>query len=718
MALTTTDFDNAEIDLQTTSIVANSKTLAGGATDTTITRLGDTSDTLNGRLKKLGYIPPIAYAGGIVFTALDNVKTVDESGSRYAPKVGELPFTTSGTWVGGDEDKFYLIEGARVPQLSAEFADISNLVGATSLNVGTVDWSVYEDREVNVVVNNTTSKEGGAPYIIKTVAQAATDGDVIDGTVAPNYYGANHALDGGTHVAVLRGEYLSEPLCYGLTNSNDAAVILSMVLAQTRTPVLSSPQNFLTPVVISSKFRLQSDSPNSLTTVPVDPATPAIDVQVGGIVREKSRIEHFDFSGVGQCIKVALTNPIELYDIRFNTGKDALVMSELFYGSARDIEFQSSGVNLDNVNNFEFVGNDSRGSDAPSRYDAADFANVINDCDGVSFENMTFEQWDHCGVFDINESKNITFKKVWWESNEAPVMIKCTTTQSINFIGGGTLELFPSPSTSFIETYGTVISGPARDLKTLIVVKDQYLRLNNSHTSNFNFVNAITGSAFVVMDSVTLRNGSLVVTKNCDVSLSNIVMSTTTGGVDELKFLESTPNATISAEFNSWCDESLSADWDFGAGANFTELVTSALTITTTTTSVDVLTGTTSASITGLPSDSTEYVIQRNMSDMGPTSIDGETFLIFIRLKTSESIDIQFVIEGLFAEFQFTPVIESKDGKWVDYIFKTDSAATFAQGISGNPKIKIKMTNSSGSVCDLIIDRIDYKIVQGDIYLP
>ena len=200
MALTSTDFDNAEIDLQTTSIVANSKTLAGAATDTTITRLGDTADTLNGRLKKLGYIPPIAYAGSIVFTALDNVKTVDESGSRYAPKVGELPFTTSGTWVGDDEDKFYLIEGARVAQLSAEFADISNLVGATSLNAGTVDWSDYEGRKVTTVHNNNTSKAGGADYVIWALADYRAE--IGDPAWVPDGY-VHHYLFGGSYVAIL-----------------------------------------------------------------------------------------------------------------------------------------------------------------------------------------------------------------------------------------------------------------------------------------------------------------------------------------------------------------------------------------------------------------------------------------------------------------------------------------------------------------------------------
>ena len=203
MPITSTDFDNAEIDLQTASIVSNSKTLAGTPTDSTLTRLGDTVDTLNGRLKKLGYLPPIAYVGGIIFTALDNVKTVEESGSRYAPRIDSLPFTTSGTWIGDDENKFYLIEGAKATEISAEFETVADMVNGVTTSGTTIDWSNYEKSGMETVYHNLTSKAGGNKYIKKTAAQAAADGDVIDGTGAPNYYGANHALNGGTHVAVI-----------------------------------------------------------------------------------------------------------------------------------------------------------------------------------------------------------------------------------------------------------------------------------------------------------------------------------------------------------------------------------------------------------------------------------------------------------------------------------------------------------------------------------
>ena len=155
MPLTTQDFNNAEVDLQTVSAVSNSKNQVGTPIDSTTTRLGDTSDTLNGRLKKLGYIPPIAYAGGISFTALDNVKTIEEAGVIYAPRPASMPFTTSGTFAGDDDDRFFVVQGVIPSMLAAEFADVANMKTATTTSGTSIVWSDYLGRDVTTVVNNT-----------------------------------------------------------------------------------------------------------------------------------------------------------------------------------------------------------------------------------------------------------------------------------------------------------------------------------------------------------------------------------------------------------------------------------------------------------------------------------------------------------------------------------------------------------------------------------
>ena len=96
-------------------------------------------------------------------------------------------------------------------------SSITNLTGApNTLTVETLFLGVATDGStldfaklasegtiVKTTYHNLTSKAGSAEYIIKTLVQAAADGDVIDGTGAPNYIGGNHALSDGVHCAVL-----------------------------------------------------------------------------------------------------------------------------------------------------------------------------------------------------------------------------------------------------------------------------------------------------------------------------------------------------------------------------------------------------------------------------------------------------------------------------------------------------------------------------------
>ena len=200
MPLTTQDFDNAEVDLQTVSAVSNSKNQVGTPIDSTTTRLGDTSDTLNGRLKKLGYIPPIAYAGGISFTALDNVKTIEEAGVIYAPRPASMPFTTSGTFAGDDDDRFFVVQGVIPSMLAAEFADVANMKTATTTSGTSIVWSDYLGRDVTTVVNNTISNEGCAKYTITNV-----DPGNLSTLVSGVWLGLNHDLGGGFYAVFKSG---------------------------------------------------------------------------------------------------------------------------------------------------------------------------------------------------------------------------------------------------------------------------------------------------------------------------------------------------------------------------------------------------------------------------------------------------------------------------------------------------------------------------------
>jgi len=89
--VTILQLQNAALDAETLAEVC----MVGYTADTTTNRDGDVINTLQGQLKLLGYIPPIAYAGSIAFLGTENTKTIERSGIVYAPLPSALPFTTS-----------------------------------------------------------------------------------------------------------------------------------------------------------------------------------------------------------------------------------------------------------------------------------------------------------------------------------------------------------------------------------------------------------------------------------------------------------------------------------------------------------------------------------------------------------------------------------------------------------------------------------------------
>lgn len=93
-------------------------------------------DSLVGRLDKLGFIPAIAYSAGIEFlTQDDRVKTIERDNLTYKPIPSEIPFTTSGTWVGDDEDKFDLLAAeGNADQIELDNTD--NDLEATNVQAG------------------------------------------------------------------------------------------------------------------------------------------------------------------------------------------------------------------------------------------------------------------------------------------------------------------------------------------------------------------------------------------------------------------------------------------------------------------------------------------------------------------------------------------------------------------------------------------------------
>ena len=100
------DLVNGKLDVETIAEVA----MVGTTADTTTNRDGVEVDTLEGRLKKVGFEPPVAYSAGIEFlTPADAVKSFDQGGIIYGCLASSRPFTTTGNFA-ADEVNFFVIQ--------------------------------------------------------------------------------------------------------------------------------------------------------------------------------------------------------------------------------------------------------------------------------------------------------------------------------------------------------------------------------------------------------------------------------------------------------------------------------------------------------------------------------------------------------------------------------------------------------------------------------
>ena len=96
----------------------------------------------------IGYAPPVAYASGISLTL--TTQTVEYSGEVYAPKLVNLPFTTS-TWA-TDSAKFRLIQGVAATDLAASGG--SAMIGYTPAGTGAVATTVQSKMRESVSVKD------------------------------------------------------------------------------------------------------------------------------------------------------------------------------------------------------------------------------------------------------------------------------------------------------------------------------------------------------------------------------------------------------------------------------------------------------------------------------------------------------------------------------------------------------------------------------------
>jgi len=187
------DLTDLKSDITTIDVVVESNLL------TTTTKDAKVIDTLAGRLLKLGFQAPVTYAGSIVFLAGDNTKTIERLGIIYAPLPSALPFTTSGTWVADDEDKFFVIQGVILysGDVLINKDSVATMIADTNLLPG---LDVFTTSYLDGWEASLRGPVGGAFYSIVTKAEH----DIVRGTSTVDEL-KDHTLANG-NVALIRAE--------------------------------------------------------------------------------------------------------------------------------------------------------------------------------------------------------------------------------------------------------------------------------------------------------------------------------------------------------------------------------------------------------------------------------------------------------------------------------------------------------------------------------
>lgn len=140
----------------------------------------------------IGYAPPVVYASGISLTL--TTQTVEYSGEVYAPKVANLPFTTS-TWA-TDSAKFRLIQGVAATDLAASGG--SSMIGYMPSGTGAVATAVQD------VLRETVSVLG---FYADGVSGAKVDPTGVVDSTAGIQAAINYAAPLGKSVFIPAGTY-------------------------------------------------------------------------------------------------------------------------------------------------------------------------------------------------------------------------------------------------------------------------------------------------------------------------------------------------------------------------------------------------------------------------------------------------------------------------------------------------------------------------------
>ena len=515
---------------------------------------------------------------------------------------------------------------------------------------------------------------------------------------------------------------------YGITGTGDSAII-DRVITKEKNVLIDDNCDIEAEITKAGvHFSVTSMQPYKVA-VPSVAATPAFNVSAtGGTTREKVRFEHIDFEGgSGTCIKANATNPLELYDIRFDTGKAALDLTTFFYGSARDCIFLKSGATLNNVNNFDFVGTDANGNNAVSsgRFLATEYAFELTDCVGVQFSEMTFEAWD-CNVINLLRCKAISFNRAWFEANDSERALLLVDCANVSFNDGGQIDTtFAQPSDSFIQVANT-FPADSREVRTAITFNTTDLVLRESPTASVNFVKtsdvAGAGKAFVGFNDCSLISGFIHNPNlNTFMEVRRMMLTSPTNTTDTKKGFTSVDTVDVSEGKNSsWTPNNANTQWDFTTGvggwAETPSVGSTVSVVATMPASAPLLTGTGALKVATTGAVTSR--MQMSMSDAGAVTLAGQTYFLACKVWSNVTCTAKLrLLDNADTPVDDSTTVNIGGTGWRWLVMKTNSANMAGILASGlDPVLRVDFITTAAT--DIYMDRADFQIDNGDHYLP
>jgi hypothetical protein len=442
-----------------------------------------------------------------------------------------------------------------------------------------------------------------------------------------------------------------------------------------------------------------------------------------GDVRAPTLIEKLVFKRAGAATVGALTaidlQSVHTYKIgdvtMIGLGAAALKMTSCYYGAINGLSLANSGILLSDVNNCSIHASDIRPDEFTDKTRGAaffrngDYPITLVDSAKTTFVSSVIEGWS-CPVLLLRRSSNTVLNSCWLEELRSPThVIRCENTASLDIVDSW-IDLSLPYGGCFIEVDNSAAKAPSDTMRlTQVRLKGGTLTgIGRAFGDAGKLVRAVNGEKVrVLIEGVTFRGGRL----HADPSVDFDVRSMTFSGPFR-HFVSSLPNAYIQREHNSWMPRSRHRNWNFDMVNLFPQ--TDTVSVYRATGEGEFLTGTCALKAHGFPPRGIATVKHNTSGMLGAVRREGQSYIVFARVKSDVSLDIKVEVNGGYKDFADNPFIGIRAGEWRDIIFKTQEDVTWAQGRYEAPSILFYVRNTGSSIATLYLDRLDYACVEGD----